>query len=61
MTPITANSEALANAINELSKMIPYDFNRVRKSVVDAYEGIFSVLIFYVNYLFHFSCSIIKE
>jgi len=30
---------ALANAVNELSKTTPYDFNRVRRSVIDAYEG----------------------
>jgi hypothetical protein len=30
---------ALANAINNLSKTVQYDFNRVRQSVVDAYEG----------------------
>ncbi|CAF1359491.1 unnamed protein product [Rotaria magnacalcarata] len=29
----------LAEVVNELSKRIPYDFNRVRRSVIDAYEA----------------------
>lgn len=31
--------EELANAMNELSKTVAYDFNRVRRSIVDAYEA----------------------
>jgi hypothetical protein len=61
LRPLSSTTEALVDAVNELTKIIPYDFNRIRKSVVDAYEGISSYLIFYINYLFHFSCSIIKE
>jgi hypothetical protein len=57
LRPLSSTSGALADAVNELTKIIPYDFNRIRKSVVDAYEGISSFLIFYVNYLFHFSFS----
>jgi hypothetical protein len=37
--PLTSRNESVANAINEFSKTIPYDFNRVRRSVIDAYEG----------------------
>ncbi|UJR23948.1 hypothetical protein I4U23_026916 [Adineta vaga] len=36
---LSPTEEALANAINEMSKAMPYDFNRVRKSIVDAYEA----------------------
>ncbi|CAF1235979.1 unnamed protein product [Adineta ricciae] len=36
---LSPTEEALANAINEMSKTMPYDFNRVRKSIVDAYEA----------------------
>lgn len=36
---LSPTEEALANAINEMSKTMPYDFNRVRKSIVDAYDG----------------------
>jgi len=57
LRPLSSAGGALADAVNELTKIIPYDFNRIRKSVVDAYEGISSFLIFYVNYLFHFSFS----
>jgi hypothetical protein len=42
--PLTATGEALANTVNEFSKRISYDFNRVRRSVIDAYEGIFLLL-----------------
>ncbi|CAF1244784.1 unnamed protein product [Rotaria sordida] len=38
--PLTSNDEALAEAVNELSKRLPYDFNRVRRSVIDAYEAV---------------------
>jgi uncharacterized membrane protein len=41
-----AEAAAAADVINELSKTVSYDFNRVRKSVVDAYEGIFLILNF---------------
>jgi hypothetical protein len=40
--PLTPNNESIADQVNEFSKSIPYDFNRVRRSVIDAYEGIFS-------------------
>ncbi|CAF2056570.1 unnamed protein product [Rotaria magnacalcarata] len=33
------NNEIAADAINELSKRLPYEFNRVRRSVIDAYEA----------------------
>ncbi|CAF1313663.1 unnamed protein product [Adineta steineri] len=36
---LSPGNEALADAINEITKMMPYDFNRVRKSIVDAYEA----------------------
>ncbi|CAF4097606.1 unnamed protein product, partial [Rotaria sordida] len=36
---LTPNDQAVADAVNELSKRIPYNFNRVRKSVIDAYEA----------------------
>jgi hypothetical protein len=35
----SATNEPLADAVNELSKRISYDFNRVRRSIIDAYEG----------------------
>ncbi|CAF3109617.1 unnamed protein product [Rotaria sp. Silwood2] len=34
-----SNDQAAADAVNELSKKIPYNFNRVRRSVIDAYEA----------------------
>ena len=37
--PPSATNESLADAVNELSKRISYDFNRVRRSIIDAYEG----------------------
>ncbi|CAF4888115.1 unnamed protein product, partial [Rotaria sp. Silwood1] len=37
--PLTTTGQAVADAVNELSKRIPYDFNRVRRSVIDAYEA----------------------
>ncbi|CAF1400273.1 unnamed protein product [Rotaria magnacalcarata] len=40
----------IAEAVNELSKRIPYDFNRVRRSVIDAYEGLFTFLSVNVYY-----------
>jgi len=40
--PLTPNHESIADQVNEFSKSIPYDFNRVRRSVIDAYDGIFS-------------------
>jgi hypothetical protein len=33
--------QSFADVVNEVSKRKSYDFNRVRKSVVDAYEGIY--------------------
>lgn len=39
---LTKTDQNLAEAINELSKRIPYNFNRVRRSVIDAYEGLVS-------------------
>jgi hypothetical protein len=39
--PLTPNNESVTDAINEFSKRIPHDFNRVRRSVIDAYEGLF--------------------
>ncbi|CAF1186321.1 unnamed protein product [Rotaria sordida] len=35
----TSSGQAIADAVNELSKRIPFNFNRVRKSVIDAYEA----------------------
>ncbi|CAF3968536.1 unnamed protein product, partial [Rotaria sordida] len=35
----TSSGQAIADAVNELSKIIPFNFNRVRKSVIDAYEA----------------------
>ena len=37
--PRSPDDEELADKVNELSKMLSYDFNRVRRSVIDAYEG----------------------
>lgn len=42
LTPLTASNEMLADARNELSKKISFDFQRVRRSIIDAYEGNFS-------------------
>jgi hypothetical protein len=56
VSPLSANGEAIADELNELSKVIPYDFNRVRRSVIDAYEGIYSFLILYLSYSFNSSC-----
>ena len=42
----TLNNQLVADAVNEFSKRIPYDFNRVRKSVIDAYEGTDQIFIF---------------
>ena len=33
------SNEALAEAVNELSKRISHDLNHVRRSIIDAYEG----------------------
>lgn len=41
----TLSNQSIADAVNEFSKRIPYDFNRVRKSVIDAYEGTMSLII----------------
>jgi hypothetical protein len=49
--------QSFADVANEVSKQKSYDFNRVRKSVVDAYEGIFSIKILDFNFRFHFSYS----
>ncbi|CAF0972051.1 unnamed protein product [Rotaria sordida] len=35
----TSSGQAIADAVNELSKRIPFNFNRVRKSIIDAYEA----------------------
>ncbi|CAF1570693.1 unnamed protein product, partial [Rotaria sordida] len=35
----TPNDQAAADAVNELSKRIPYNFTRVRRSIIDAYEA----------------------
>lgn len=35
----TSTNETLAEAVNELSKRLSYNFNQVRRSVIDAYEG----------------------
>ena len=40
----TAEQEELGKAVNELSKRLPYQFNRVRRSVIDAYEGFLVIL-----------------
>jgi hypothetical protein len=39
--PFNASSigAALANAIGDLGKNMTYDYSRVRRSIVDAYEG----------------------
>jgi hypothetical protein len=37
--PRNMNNEALADALNDLSKRMSFDFNRVRRSIIDAYEG----------------------
>ncbi|CAF2442501.1 unnamed protein product [Rotaria sp. Silwood2] len=37
--PLSSGGQAVADAVNELSKRIPYNFNRVRRSVIDAYEA----------------------
>ena len=51
---LSPTEEALANAINEMSKTMPYDFNRVRKSIVDAYDGSLAYIKFLRN-LFNYS------
>ena len=38
-TALTGSNEMLADARNELSKKISFDFQRVRRSIIDAYEG----------------------
>ncbi len=37
--PLTPKDEAIADAVNAFSKTVTHDFNRVRRSVIDAYEG----------------------
>ncbi|CAF5094757.1 unnamed protein product, partial [Rotaria sp. Silwood1] len=36
---LTPNDQAVVDTVNELSKRIPYNFNRVRRSVIDTYEA----------------------
>ncbi len=51
--PLTSTNETVANAINEFSKRIPYDLNRVRRSVIDAYEGLINIFII-ISFIFLF-------
>jgi hypothetical protein len=37
----TPNHESTDDKAKEPKKLLPYDFNRIRRSVIDAYEGIF--------------------
>jgi hypothetical protein len=38
-TPLSPDDEAITDAVNEFSNNIPHDFNRIRRSIIDAYEG----------------------
>ena len=38
--PLTSQNEMLVDTINEVSKRISYDQNRVRRSIIDAYEAV---------------------
>ncbi len=37
----TSNNGSIDDETKESKKLLSYDFNRVRRSVIDAYEGIF--------------------
>jgi hypothetical protein len=50
--PLAPNNESIANEVNGLSQTIPYDFNRVRSSVIDAYEGIISFCKVYISMIY---------
>ena len=39
--PLTTHDQSISEAVNDFSKTIPYNFNHIRKSVIDAYEGSF--------------------
>lgn len=52
--------EALANAIDQLSTTVSYDFNHVRRSVVDAYEGRINHL-FTLPYIFFSSAAVARK
>lgn len=43
LLPSTSNNQSFADVVIEASKIKSYDFNRVRKSVIDAYEGRYSL------------------
>ncbi len=36
---LSPDDEATADAVNKFAKNIPQNFNRIRRSIVDAYEG----------------------
>ena len=46
----TTSIENLMDSNETSSKAMPYNFHRVRRSIIDAYEGDFNVKI--INYFF---------
>jgi len=51
-TPLSPDDEAITDSDNGFSNNIPHDFNRIRRSIIDAYEGRIDYLS--LNYLFSF-------